>query len=84
MEVVNRDIKIKDLEFRCFPDEGVCRLDVAGEKAASPSLTDQQAVFLASMAMKLEEYYGSPRTLNGPRHPMGRFTFCSAARSSRW
>lgn len=71
MEVVRRDIKIKNLEFRCFPDEGVCRLDVAGEKATSPSLTDQQAVSLASMAVRLEEYYGSPQDIEWALSPSG-------------
>ncbi len=63
LEVIRREIKQKELEFKCLPDEGVCRMEIAGEKAGLPCLTDEQAKMLASMAIELEDYYGSPQDI---------------------
>ncbi len=71
MKLVHKDIKHKGLEFRCFPDEGVCRLEVPGEKAGQSSLTDEQAESLAAMAVKLEEYYGAPQDIEWAISPEG-------------
>ena len=61
MQIVQRDIKIKEQKFACYPDEGVCRLEVTGEKSHDPSLSDDQTLKLAEIALRLEEYYGSPQ-----------------------
>ncbi|MBI5251307.1 MAG: pyruvate, water dikinase, partial [Desulfomonile tiedjei] len=71
IEVIHKDIKQKRLEFRCFPDEGVCRLEVPDDRANLSSLTDQQAESLALMAVKLEEYYGSPQDIEWAVSPEG-------------
>ena len=63
MSLANKEIKSKEREFICFPEEGVCRLDLTGEKSSSQSITDEQALHLASMAVRLEEYYGSPQDI---------------------
>ena len=61
--VASREIKPKEQKFVCYPDEGVCRLDVTGENSSRPSLNDGQAVALASIADKLEHYYGSAQDI---------------------
>ncbi len=61
MSILQRDIKIKDQRFVCYPEEGVCRLDVTGEKSSDPSLNDSQALELARIGLRLEDYYGSPQ-----------------------
>ncbi|MFH2012429.1 MAG: PEP/pyruvate-binding domain-containing protein [Pseudomonadota bacterium] len=63
MAVVKKEISNKEYKFVCYPEEGVCRLDLAGEKASSPSLTDDQACQLAKIAIKIEEYYGFPQDI---------------------
>jgi pyruvate,water dikinase len=63
LTLVHREIKTKEREFICYPDEGVCRMDVTGDKKASPSLTDDQALALAKLAITLEKYYGSPQDI---------------------
>ncbi|MFA4909720.1 MAG: PEP/pyruvate-binding domain-containing protein [Desulfobacteria bacterium] len=63
MDVIKKEIGNKEYKFVCYPEEGVCRLDMAGEKASSPSLTDDQAQELARIAMKIEEYYGFPQDI---------------------
>ena len=63
MAVIKREIRGKEYKFVCYPEEGICRLDLTGEKASSPSLTDDQAQKLARIAVKVEEYYGFPQDI---------------------
>ncbi len=63
LRVIGSDIKNKEVEFTCFEDEGVCRSNVATEKRTEPSLTQEQALELAGMAVQLEEFYGSPQDI---------------------
>lgn len=63
MTIVEQDIQIKERKFVCYPDEGVCRLDLTGESSTLPSITAEQAFRLAEMAVKLEEYYGSAQDI---------------------
>lgn len=56
--IVRKEIQHKSHQFVCYPDEGVCRLDVVEEKSAEPSITDAQALELARIAMVLEDHYG--------------------------
>lgn len=71
LKVVHKDIKLKKLEFRCFPDEGVSRVEVSAEKAEAASITDLEAESLAAMAVRLEEYYGSPQDIEWAISPTG-------------
>lgn len=61
--IINKDIKVKEFEFLCYPDEGVCRSELSGPKSKEQSITDDQAILLASMADRLEDYYGSPQDI---------------------
>jgi len=63
LSLVEKNIKTKELEFICYPDEGVCRMNLTGDKSASQSISDDTAIRLASMAARLEEYYGSPQDI---------------------
>lgn len=63
IRIVEKDIRVKDRKFVCYPDEGVCRLDLTGEDSTLPSITDDQAVELCRLALKLEDYYGSPQDI---------------------
>ena len=63
MHVLEKRIKDKELQYVCYPDEGLCRMDLTREKRTEQSLTDEQALDLARMAKKLEDYYGSPQDI---------------------
>lgn len=63
LEVVREEIRRKERAFVCYPQEGVCRLDLAGEEAIAPSLNPSQALELARLAIRLEEHYGVPRDI---------------------
>lgn len=62
-KVVRKEIRHKKQKFVCYPEEGVCRLDLIGEGGDHPSLTDEQAAELARVALKLEDYYGGPQDI---------------------
>jgi pyruvate,water dikinase len=63
IRLIDRRIKIKGLKYVCYPDEGLCRMEVTDEKGSEQSITDEQAMELASMAIALEEYYGPPQDI---------------------
>jgi pyruvate,water dikinase len=61
--ISRRDIRVKEREFVCDPREGVCRLDISGERKSAPSLTDEQVLQLAEIAVRLETHYGVPQDI---------------------
>ncbi|MCA1960725.1 MAG: pyruvate, water dikinase [Desulfomonile sp.] len=63
LEITRKEIRVKEREFVCYPDEGVCRMDLTGERSDAPSLTDEQVLQLADMAVRLEEHYGTPQDI---------------------
>jgi pyruvate,water dikinase len=72
--VVSSAIGFKERKFVCYPDEGVCRLDLTGDDdARRPSLSQEEAVELARAALRLE-------TSSGPFAPRGGCTCCNAGR----
>ncbi len=56
-----REISLKQQKFVCYPEEGVCRMDAVGNERFESSLSDDQAVHLAQLAIQLEEFYGAPQ-----------------------
>ena len=63
MSLVHKDIKIKNRKFVCFPQEGICRMEITEELQAQPSLSSEQACALAEQAVKIEKYYGLPQDI---------------------
>jgi pyruvate,water dikinase len=63
MRIVHADIYDKERKFVCYPLEGVCRIDLTGETRNEPSLTSDQALQLAEIAVQLENHYGSPQDI---------------------
>jgi len=63
MSLVHKDIKIKNKKFMCFPQEGICRMEITGDLQAQPSLNPEQACALAELAVKIEKYYGLPQDI---------------------
>jgi pyruvate,water dikinase len=61
--VLKKEIRAKGHQFVCLPEEGICRLETAGTDRDAPSVTDDEAIKLADLAIKLETYYGSPQEI---------------------
>jgi pyruvate, water dikinase len=72
MALTREDIRIKERKFVCYPEEGVCRLDLAGEERALPSLSAAQAVELAKLAVAIEAHYRVPQDIEWAIDPQGR------------
>jgi pyruvate,water dikinase len=63
LKIQEKQISFKDQKYICYPGEGVCRMDLTGDLSRMPSVTDRQAVALASLALKLEDHYGVPQDI---------------------
>jgi pyruvate, water dikinase len=61
--IVNKTVAAKERMFVCYPEEGVCRLETTADQGQTPSLSDEQAISLAQVATRLEDYYGSPQDI---------------------
>jgi pyruvate, water dikinase len=63
MAIREKIVPVKDQKFVCYPEEGVCRLEVTGEESRMASLTDDQAKELARLAVRIETYYQRPQDI---------------------
>jgi pyruvate,water dikinase len=71
MALVRADIRSKERKFVCYPEEGVCRLDVTGEERKLPSITPAQAVEMARTAIALERHYDVAQDIEWAIDPQG-------------
>ncbi len=58
LRVVEKCISEKRQKFVCYPDEGVCRLEIVGDEGSQASIADNTALELARIALRIEEHYG--------------------------
>jgi pyruvate, water dikinase len=61
LRILGKQIALKDREFTCDSMDGLCELDLSGDKGELQSITDDQAVELARLGARLEEQYGCPQ-----------------------
>jgi len=73
MEIRQKELALKGRKFVCYPDEGVCRMDLTGDEGGKESLSDAQAIELAGLAVRLEAYYGGPQDLEWALKADGSF-----------
>jgi len=63
MRLLQEHIQLKERKFVCYPEEGVCRMDVTGKDQQRPSITREQAIELARTAVALENHYRVPQDI---------------------
>jgi len=63
----------KQCKYLCYPEEGVCRLDCNFVESSDPSLTEDEAIELTRLAIRLEEYYGEPQDIEWAIDTTGLF-----------
>ena len=63
MTILEKEIPVKPHKYECYPDEGLCRIDITGDKSGQASLKDEQVLELAKLAIRLEAYYGGPQDI---------------------
>ncbi|MBI5572043.1 MAG: pyruvate, water dikinase [Desulfomonile tiedjei] len=61
--ILEKSIRVKPQQYICFPDEGVCRMELTGDRSTDQSISDDEALALASHAEKLEAHYGVPQDI---------------------
>lgn len=61
--VVEKHVSEKKQKFVCYPDEGVCRLEVTGNVASSESISEGIALELARLALQIESHYNCPQDI---------------------
>jgi pyruvate, water dikinase len=71
MTVVAEEIRPKERKFVCYPEEGVCRLDVTGDERQQPCITRAQAIDLARTAVALERHYDTAQDVEWAIDPQG-------------
>jgi pyruvate,water dikinase len=57
--IIEKHVSAKRHKFVCYPDEGVCRLEIVGDEGLQVSISDQTALELARIAMQIEDHYGA-------------------------
>jgi len=72
---VQKQIVFKNTKFLCYPDEGVCRVELSGDEGGMPSLKDERALEIADVAERLEEYYGAAQDVEWALDKDGRIVF---------
>jgi len=63
MRVIHEDINLKTQKFVCYPEEGVCRMDLIEDAKLLPSIDRAQIMALAEIAVAIEALYGSPQDI---------------------
>jgi len=62
LAVIDKEIVHKRQKYVCLPEEGVCREEIDAE-GETPALTDDQALELARLALRLEEHFQGPQDI---------------------
>ena len=63
MEIIRKEVNSKKIKFVCLPEEGVCRIELTGDKKDLSSIDDKKALDLSELAAKIEEYYSIPQDI---------------------
>ncbi len=63
MKIKHKDIKRKERKFTCYPEEGVCRMDLIDELQLQPSIGGKDILDLAHLSEKIESHYGVPQDI---------------------
>jgi len=60
LTISKKKIALKEQKYLCHPKEGISRRKLAVEEGRSPSLSEEQALELARLAVVLEGHFGAP------------------------
>ena len=62
-EIIRKKVNAKELEFICLPEEGVCRMELTGDKKDLASIDDKRILDLAELSAKIEKHYALPQDI---------------------
>jgi pyruvate,water dikinase len=72
LEVIEQNISPKTIKYVCYPQEGICRLEMLQEESLAPSLTEIQILSLSEVALAVEAHYGLPQDIEWAIDPSGQ------------
>jgi len=62
-EIVHKKVTPKEVKFVCLPEEGICRMELTGDKKDLASIDDKKALVLSELAIKIENYFAAPQDI---------------------
>jgi len=62
-EMIHKKLNAKKIKFICLPEEGVCRMELTGDKKDLASIDDKKAFDLAELAHRIEKHYSVPQDI---------------------
>ncbi|WP_320006233.1 PEP/pyruvate-binding domain-containing protein [Maridesulfovibrio sp.] len=72
-QVVERRVAEKCEKYICDVGEGVCRTELLDSCRNDPSLTDEQALLVSDVAVRIEEHFGPPQDIEWALTESGEF-----------
>jgi len=78
LRLAEKTVAFKRTRFVCREDEGTCSIMTQEELCAEPSLTDGQALEVARLALRLEEYFESPQDIEWALNRQGQIVLLQA------
>jgi len=78
MTLIDRQIAAKTTSFVLRPGEGISREEISKDRAGRPALSDQQAVEIARIALKLEAHFEAPQDVEWALGAEGRIVVLQA------
>ncbi|WP_421903704.1 PEP/pyruvate-binding domain-containing protein [Maridesulfovibrio sp.] len=73
LKVTERRIAEKCDKYICDSNEGICRTELLDSCRTDPSLTDEQALQVAAVAVRIEEHFGPPQDIEWALTEAGEF-----------
>ena len=63
LKLLSKEIARKTLKYHCLEEEGICRYPLDDKESTQPSLSDEQALELGRLALRLDTYFGAARDI---------------------
>jgi pyruvate, water dikinase len=84
LRVISKEIARKTLKYHCLDDEGICRYPLDERESAQASLSDEQALEVGRLALRLDTYFGEPQDIEWAVDSRGRINIlqCRSLRMS--
>ncbi len=63
LAIVSETIQVKTQKYICYPEEGVCRMDLTGDAGSLPAIDRRDVIRLARAAVAIESFYTVPQDI---------------------
>jgi len=63
LKIIREEIAVKDRKFVCYPEEGICRMEIFSDQSQRATISQEQIIELAKVALKLEAHFTTPQDI---------------------